>query len=114
MPFINTKVSVKLNDEQKKTLKSKLGQAISVIPGKSEAWLMTAFEDECSMYFRGDDSEPMAFVDVKIYGGENAAAFSKMTGEITSILGEVLNISADRIYVAYQPVSSWGWNGSNF
>ena len=45
MPFINSKVTVKISEEREKELKSRLGQAISVIPGKSESWLMTGFED---------------------------------------------------------------------
>ena len=40
MPFIESKLSVKTTQEQQKTLKERLGQAISLIPGKSESWLM--------------------------------------------------------------------------
>ena len=42
MPFINSKVNVPLTEEVKEALKTKLGQAISLIPGKSENWLMVA------------------------------------------------------------------------
>ncbi len=34
MPFIDSKVSVKTTPEQRKELKERLGQAISLIPGK--------------------------------------------------------------------------------
>ncbi len=114
MPFIDSKVSVKITDEQEKELKSRLGQAISVIPGKSESWLMTGFEDGYHLYFRGDNSEPVAFVEVSVYGSANSGAFSKLTGEITKIFGDVLGIAADHIYVKYTATSDWGWNGSNF
>ena len=67
MPFINSKVSVKTTEEQQKELKTRLGQAISIIPGKSESWLMVNLEDDRKMYFRGDDSEPIAFVCMNIY-----------------------------------------------
>ena len=33
MPFINSKVSVKISYSQEQELKTRLGQAISVIPG---------------------------------------------------------------------------------
>ena len=85
MPFINSKVSVKITPEQEKELKSRLGKAISILPGKSENWLMTGFEDECHMYFRGDDSQPMAFVEVKVYGKEDPDAFDRLTAEISNI-----------------------------
>ncbi len=114
MPFINSKVSVKMTDEQKTELKTRLGQAISLIPGKSESWLMVNLEDDLSMYFRGDDSQPVAFVGVNIYGSPNAAAFEKMTEELTKIYGELLGIPADHMYVKYAASTDWGWNGSNF
>lgn len=114
MPFIDSKVSVKVTKEQEKELKTRLGQAISIIPGKSESWLMVGIEDEYSLYFRGDDSEPMAFVEVRIFGGPNRDAFEKMTAELTKIFGEVLGIAPDHMYIKYSATTDWGWNGSNF
>ena len=114
MPFINSKVSVKITKEQETELKSRLGEAISLIPGKSESWLMTGFEDEYHLYFRGDDSKPSAFIEVSVYGSANSGAFSKLTSEITKIFGEVLGIEPDRIYVKYETTPDWGWNGNNF
>ncbi len=113
MPFIDSKVSVKLTEEQKKELKSRLGQAIALIPGKSESWLMVNLEDGQNMYFRGDDSQPVAFISVNIYGREDQAAFSRMTAELTKIYGE-LGIAPDHMYIRYAASMDWGWNGSNF
>lgn len=56
MPFINSKISMKISQEQETELKTRLGQSISIIPGKSESWLMTGFEDGYHLYFRGDNS----------------------------------------------------------
>lgn len=113
MPFINSKVSVAMSEDQEKEIKTLLGQAITSIPGKSEAWLMVGFEDNYKLYFRGDNSQPMAFVEVSVYGQENPAAFDKLTGQICEIFGKVLGIAPDHIYVKYQAISSWGWNGGN-
>lgn len=114
MPFIDSKVSVKVTKEQETELKSRLGQAISLIPGKSESWLMVGIEDEYHLYFRGEDGDPMAFIEVRIFGGPNRDAFEKMTAEITRIFGEVLGIAADHMYIKYSATTDWGWNGSNF
>ncbi|MCR5674641.1 MAG: hypothetical protein K6G16_02915 [Lachnospiraceae bacterium] len=114
MPFINAKISKKVTEDQEKELKTRLGQAISILPGKSESWLMTGFQDEYHLYFRGDNSEPIAFVEVSIYGGPDRTAFGNLTAEITKIFGEVLGIAADHIYVKYSPTADWGWNGGNF
>lgn len=114
MPFINSKISKKITKEQELEIKTLLGQAITTIPGKSESWLMLGFEDEYSLYFRGDNSENIAFVEVSVFGGENKAAFDALTGKICDIYGQVLGIKADHIYVKYDTTTNWGWNGGNF
>ena len=113
MPFINSKVSVSISEDQEKELKNRLGQAIALIPGKSEAWLMTGFEDNYHLYFRGDNSQPIAYIEVKIYGSEDPVAFDALTAEITKIFNEVLGIAPDHTYVKYEAVRNWGWNGGN-
>ena len=114
MPFISTKTNVTVNKEKETELKQRLGQAIAIIPGKSESWLMLAIEGDVPMYFRGDDSEPIAFVQVNIYGGEEDAAFRNMSAELTKIYGDVLGIAPDHMYIKYAASMDWGWNGSNF
>ena len=54
--------------EKETQLKERLGEAISIIPGKSESWFMLAIEGGIPMYFRGDDSQPTAFIEVKFMG----------------------------------------------
>lgn len=114
MPFINSKVSVKTTLKQRQEIKERLGKAISIIPGKSEAWLMLDLEDDQTMYFRGDNKEPIAFVSVNMYGSPEPEAFRKLTEVITEIYGDVLGVSPDHVYIKYDAVMHWGWNGSNF
>ena len=106
MPFINSKVSVPLTDSEKETLKGKLGQAISLIPGKSESWLMVGFEDNYDT--------KLAYVEVKIFGGTTDEAYDKLTARLCQIYEEVLGIPQDKIYIKYEEVEHWGWNGANF
>ncbi|MCR4946869.1 MAG: hypothetical protein K5929_08010 [Lachnospiraceae bacterium] len=114
MPFIESKLSVKTTEEQRDELKKRLGQAIAVIPGKSESWLMLDIQDDQKMYFRGDNSEPVAFISVSIYGSGDPGAFDEMTGVLTDIFSDMFGISPDHIYVRYSTSKDWGWNGSNF
>ena len=114
MPYIGTRVTTKISPEKEKVIKEKLGKAIAILPGKSERWLMTEFTDDCRIWFGGDASAPSAFIEVKVFGGEDKAGFSKLTGEITKIINEALNIAPDRIYITYDAISNWGWNGNNF
>ena len=114
MPFIHTRTSCALTAEQETTLKTRLGQAITLVPGKSEQYLMLDFSQQCHLYFQGDGDKPAAFVEVMLYGTAPDSAYDALTGAITQILSEELGIPASRIYVEYQETSHWGWNGSNF
>ena len=55
MPFINVKTNCKIEKECAENIKSKLGIAITAIPGKSEGWLMVGLEDDYKLYFRGTE-----------------------------------------------------------
>ena len=56
----------------------------------------------------------LAFVGVKLYGKADKAAYQRFTAEATRILGDVLSVPADGVYVEYEETDHWGWNGSNF
>lgn len=113
MPFINVKTNTSINKECELKIKSKLGEAIKLI-GKSESWLMINFEDEQKMYFKGDNSAKIAFVQIDLYGSASRNSYNEMTKEVTYILGEVLSIMPDKVYVKYSEVENWGYNGNNF
>ena len=97
MPFISTKTNVSVSGEKETQLKERLGQAISIIPGKSESWLMLAIEGDIPMYFRGDASQPVAFIEVKIYGNASPDTYKKMTKELTGIYGDILGVAPDHM-----------------
>lgn len=113
MPCIQVKTSVAIPAEKEAAIKTRLGKAIEIIPGKSESWLMVTLEGSAHVYFKGT-SAPAAYVEVSVYGRENAQAFNALTAEICNILNDELNIPSDRIYVKYAATSFWGWNGGNF
>ncbi|MFA9378046.1 MAG: phenylpyruvate tautomerase MIF-related protein [Lachnotalea sp.] len=114
MPYISTKTNVAISKEKEILIKEKFGQAIELIPGKSENWLMCVFEPEQSLYFKGKDDSNIAFIEVKIFGKASKDAYAALTKKITEIMGEDLNIASDKIYIKYEEVSVWGWNGNNF
>lgn len=113
MPFIETKTNVKITEDKELALKSALADAIALIPGKTEKWLMLSFEDELPMYFAGTDA-PCAMFEVKVFGRVTDADAGKLTAAICAAAEKELAIPAGRIYVKYEEISKWGWNGSNF
>ena len=74
---------------------------------------MVSLSADEHLYFKGSNS-PAAFVDVSIYGRDNAQAFNALTASICDILNDELNIPSNRIYVKYTSTEHWGWNGGNF
>ena len=113
MPYIETKLSTPLTKEKELTLKSALGRLIENFPGKTERWLMLDFADNCHMYFNGSD-EPCAYVHIALFGKGSDEAYDKMTADVCELLSRETGIAPDRIYVKYEEVFHWGWNGSNF
>jgi len=113
MPYISMKTNVMVEPQQETALKAGFGKAISLIPGKSEGWLMTTVEGSVPLYFKGTD-EPAAFVEVKLLGASTRDAYEKLAGAISDLLKEQLSIPADRIYIQYEECKLWAWNGGLF
>lgn len=114
MPYIRTTVSKEITPQAKENLKNKLGQAIALIPGKSENWLMLAFDDSISMSFKGKTDEDYAYLEVSIFGSTSDAAYDRLTAALSEIINEELGIKRENIYIKYEESTHWGWNGSNF
>ena len=113
MPFIDSKITMKVSAEKKEAIKSELGQAVSIL-GKPESFLMVGFDDEYCLYMGGSRLEKGVFVSVSLFGNASSAAYEKMTGEICRIYEQQLGVPQDKVYVTYAGVSDWGWNGRNF
>lgn len=113
MPFIDCKITEKLTEEKKETLKTKFGKIVSLLH-KSENYLMVGFDDGYDLYLGGRKLEKGAYVSVSLFGSASSSAYEKMTAEICSILSEEALIPPSAVYVTYHGVNDWGWNGSNF
>lgn len=111
MPFIELKTNQNIEDAT--ALKAQLGEAITAIPGKSEAWLMVELEDNKTMYFKGSD-EPCAMFEIAIFGSASDSAYDDLTKRICTISEELLSVPADRTYVKYTEIDHWGYNNFNF
>ena len=113
MPYINLKTSVSLDEKLEEALKTALGKAITAIPGKTENWLMVELEGDRKLWMAGK-KKPLAMIDVKIFGKAEPEDFNAMTGELCDLCQKILGIKPDGVYVTYEEVPNWGWNGENF
>lgn len=112
MPCITIKTNCPLPPETQSMLKAELGETISLIPRKSEKWLMCLFE-QAPMWLSGTD-EPAAIAELQLFGSIAPDVFSQFTEQITHLLSSTLNIPPERIYCACFETSFWGWNGKPF
>ena len=114
MQYINSKVTVSLSEDKVNKLKEELGKIICDIPGKSENFLMVGFEDNYTLYFKGEKLKLGAFIEVKIFGKTSKDSLNTMTKHLCELFTRELGIPGEAIYVKYEEVDNWGWNGSNF
>ncbi len=114
MPMITTRVNRPISKETEKKLAKAYGEAISLLPGKTEKWLMLDFAENCRLGFHGENDAPQAFVHLQVFGGSGAAAYNALTGRICALLEREMHIAPENVYVRYDETAHWGWNGENF
>lgn len=112
MPLITAKTSVEISKEKEAVIKSRLGEAISLI-GKSEGWLMIDFQDKARLWFKGTD-ESCGIIEVDLFGKASDSGYDALTEKITEIICSELPIDKSRLYVKYNEIDHWGYSGFNF
>ena len=65
MPFFLSKTNVSINDEQEKNLKFGLAQVVRKNFSYVEEYILAEFEDNCKLYLRGTNTEPIVYIEVK-------------------------------------------------
>ena len=113
MPFIRTTTNRPVSKSTADEIAAACGKAIPLIKGKSEDWLMVSVDGDKALYFKGSDA-PCAITEVQIFGHASDGEYNALTAALTEILSKALDVPASRIYVRYEEVSHWGWNGANF
>ena len=114
MPYIEAKLSIELNDNQKDELQAKLSNAVSSAFSKPNAYIMTNIEDSKSLYMGGAKVEKGAYIMIKALGSVSKPSCQTATKEICDMLTNDYGLNGANIYVTYHPVDMWGWNGSMF
>ena len=113
MPYIEAKLSVKLDENQKNELQQKLTDVVSGAFSKPKAYIMANIEDGKDLYMAEKKADKGAFVSVSLLGSASKPACQVLTKNICDILS-AYGMEGSNIYVTYHPVDLWGWNGSMF
>lgn len=113
MPLIQLKTTAELTPALRDELTSDFGKMMAEA-GKPESFLMIEFEEGADLRFGGKKPENAALVEMKQVGDLGGDVYLCLTKTVTRILNERLGIDPQSIYITYQPVDDWGWNGTNF
>ena len=114
MPYIEAKLSIKLNEVQKNNLQKELSNAVSSAFSKPKSYIMTNIEDSKSLYMGEAKVEKGAYIVVRSLGSISKPSCQNATKEICEILTTNYGLNGSQIYISYHPVDFWGWNGSMF
>lgn len=116
MPLIKVQTSVASpNPAQVEGLLKQLSSRLASHLGKSEAYVMTAFEANVPMTFAGS-SDPACYVEIKNVGTIGGHKTKAMSADFCAHLEEALGVPRTRIYIEFADAqgSMWGWNGGTF
>ena len=114
MPYIEAKLSIKLDENQKNELQTKLTDVVSSAFSKPKTYIMTNIEDTKSLYMGGAKVEKGAYIVVRALGSVSKSSCQAATQEICNMLVDDYGLNCSNVYVTYHPVDLWGWNGSMF
>ena len=113
MPLIQLKTTAELTPALRDELTSDFGKMMAEA-GKPESFLMIEFEEGADLRFGGKKPENAALVEMKQVGDLGRETYLRLTEIISRILKERLGTPPESVYITYQPVDDWGWNGTNF
>ena len=116
MPLI--KVQSSIAKPEKSTVESLLKNLSANLAkhlGKSESYVMTAFESDVPMTFAGT-FDPVCYVEIKSVGTMNSAQTKAMSQDFCQYISETLDVPAKRIYIEFADAKGymWGWNQATF
>lgn len=116
MPLIKVQTSITVPDPAAveallKTLSHNLAQHL----GKSEAYVMTAFEAGVAMTF-GGTADPVCYLEIKNIGTMKPTQTQAMSQDFCQVVEQQLGVPANRIYLEFTDAQRhlWGWNSRTF
>ena len=113
MPYIEAKLSIKLDENQKDELQVKLADIVSASFSKPKAYIMTGIEDNKDLYMAEKKLDKGAYVSISLLGSPSKSSCQTATKNICDILS-TYGIDGANVYISFHPVELWGWNGSMF
>ena len=104
MPYINLVTNKKIDD--KKKVHDRLGECITLIPGKTLGRTMINIEDEKMLTFAGTD-ESCAYIETMVNAGTDHSNNAAYGDAVIEMVAKELEIPNTRIYVNVDEKRDW-------
>lgn len=101
MPFIVSRVNIKTDKAQKIVLKEGFGKLIELIPGKTEAKVVLALEDDIFLSEAGNYDEPIAFLEVNVLNNRKHEGYDAFAKAVTKLYEDVLGIPGKNVFIKF-------------
>ncbi len=111
MPYIDVNISKKLSDNEKDSLKAKLGELISILPGKTEKVLMIGINDGHSMYFSGQKKD-IAYINVKLFKPSEFEYKNELVKKIFEFFEKEYAITSENMFMNFDEYDTWASKGT--
>jgi len=116
MPLIQVQTSAASPEKPAvDSLLKNLSASLSKHIGKSESYIMTAFEAGATMTFAGS-SDPACYIAIKSVGSMNPNQTKAMSQDFCQQVNKSLDVAQNRIYIEFVDArgAMWGWDGRTF
>ncbi len=110
MPFISFKTNIDLEETEIKNIEKAAGKYISKLDEKDESQLMTSFESDIPMMFRGED-DPCMMIHMDVFGDPDKKQLDEFFSALCDHIEDEINLDRKNIYMNVTPFYSWGANG---
>ncbi len=111
MPHINVFIPMELDKDEEQKFVSKLGELITLIPGKVEEGLMVSFNSGKPLYHGGISRKKAVYMEVKIFKDCSVESKKQFVIETMKMLATDLNVPKEHVYINFFEVFNWAAHG---
>lgn len=114
MPYLKIQTNQAIEGDRQHGFLQKASAAIAEELGKSERYVMVAFDPPRPMLF-GGNGEPCAYMELKSIGLSESKTAS-LSERLCNLAEEELGIPSKRVYIEFSdaPRAMWGWDRRTF
>ncbi|MBP0020901.1 MAG: hypothetical protein J7647_25495 [Cyanobacteria bacterium SBLK] len=115
MPFIKVQSTASPDVKTVTMLLESLSVKLAKHLGKSENYVMTAFEGDIPMTFAGTPDR-VCFLEIKNIGTMKPEQTKVMSQDFCQTISQILDVPSERIYIEFADAERhlWGWKGTTF